>query len=188
MISSLTDGMKLYHGSYCEVKTPNLKRCSKYKDFGQGLYVTTSYEQAKQFAKISTRKAVENGVVPVEQDHGVVSIYSYINKADIDVKLYEYANEEWLHCIVAHRKEHTFEGLVDELSNYDVICGKIANDATNATILAYMAGTFGAIGSKEADEICIRLLLPERLQDQYAFRTNRALGNLSFDGSKKIWM
>ena len=42
----LKDGFVLYHGSYCEVKEPDLAKCAKKKDFGQGFYLTTSKEQA----------------------------------------------------------------------------------------------------------------------------------------------
>lgn len=31
----IKDGLILYHGSYCEVKVPDLKKCAKRKDFGQ---------------------------------------------------------------------------------------------------------------------------------------------------------
>ena len=46
--------------------------------------------------------------------------------------------------------------------------GKIADDATNATLTAsYLAGAFGTAGDKEADDFCIRQLLPNKLKDQY---------------------
>ena len=45
----LKDGFVLYHGSYCEVKEPDLAKCAKRKDFGQGFYLTTSKEQADDF-------------------------------------------------------------------------------------------------------------------------------------------
>ena len=32
---------------------------------------------------------------------------------------------------------------LNDMVSFDIIGGKIANDDTNATILAYMAGTFG---------------------------------------------
>ena len=35
----LKDGFVLYHGSYCEVKEPDLAKCAKRKDFGQGFYL-----------------------------------------------------------------------------------------------------------------------------------------------------
>jgi hypothetical protein len=44
------------------------------------------------------------------------------------------------------------------------------------------------IGSLTADEICIAQLIPERLKDQYCFRTNAALECLSFVESEKVWI
>jgi hypothetical protein len=43
-------------------------------------------------------------------------------------------------------------------------------------------------GSSTADEICIAQLIPERLKDQYCFRTNAALECISFVESEKIWI
>ena len=76
--------------------------------------------------------------------------------------------------------------VIDELKNYDIIVGKIADDATNFTILAYMAGTYGDVGSKEADKLCISRLLPEKLEGQYCFRTTEALSCLTFVESEEI--
>ena len=53
----IKDGMTLYHGNYCEVSEPDLRMCSKMKDFGQGFYLTTSKEQAESFVKTSIAKA-----------------------------------------------------------------------------------------------------------------------------------
>lgn len=41
----LSDGMFLYHGSYCEVKTPELSKCADFKDFGKGFYLTSSFSR-----------------------------------------------------------------------------------------------------------------------------------------------
>ena len=34
LVLDFTDGLILYHGSYCEVKKPLLERCARRKDFG----------------------------------------------------------------------------------------------------------------------------------------------------------
>lgn len=47
----LEDGLILYHGSYCEVKEPDLNKCAKRKDFGQGFYLTTSKSPSKKLLK-----------------------------------------------------------------------------------------------------------------------------------------
>lgn len=54
----LVDGMLLFHGSYCEISAPDLEKCAPYKDFGKGFYLTSSYEQAKNFINTSLKKAI----------------------------------------------------------------------------------------------------------------------------------
>ena len=72
------------------------------------------------------------------------------------------------------------------MQDYDVISGKIANDDTNATIIAYMDNVFGKMGSEQADKMCISLLLPERLKDQFCFRSEKAISALEFLKSEKV--
>lgn len=187
-MKELLHDMLLYHGSYCEVKMPDLKRCAKYKDFGQGFYVTTSRRQAENFAKISVKKAVANGTAGADSRYGIVSVFRLNSIENLAVKTFPTTDEEWLHCIVGHRRAKTFSDIIQALERYDVIGGKIANDNTNATITTYMAGGFGEVGTKSAEDICIRLLLPERLQDQFCFRTDEALERLSYVESEQIWL
>ncbi len=176
----LMDGAVLYHGSYCKVEVPDLTRCAQAKDFGRGFYLTTSLGQATSFARLSTRKAVQNRILPPGNSNGFVSVFTLGDGASLLHRHFSAADRAWLHCVVAHRKNTLFRELVEEYGKYDVLSGKIANDNTNATIVAYMAGTFGAVGSAQADGICIGLMLPERLRDQYCFRTSRALSCLTF--------
>ena len=99
---------------------------------------------------------------------------------------FETADVKWLHCIVAHRKDGTFKEIKTSMKDYDVVSGKIANDDTNATILAYMGNLYGPMGSEQADKMCISLLLPERLQDQFCFRSEKAISTLEFLKSEKV--
>ena len=41
-MQSLAEGMILYHGSYMAAPEPDLDKCARFKDFGQGFYLTTS--------------------------------------------------------------------------------------------------------------------------------------------------
>ncbi len=75
-----------------------------------------------------------------------------------------------------------------EMARYDIIAGKIADDVTNATLTAYLAGAFGTAGDKEADDFCIRQLLPNKLKDQYCFKTEAAIKCLKFVKGEKIWL
>ena len=74
------------------------------------------------------------------------------------------------------------------MEKFDVIAGKIADDATNATLTAYLGEAFGPVGNKEAEEFCIKQLLPNKLKDQYCFKTEEALECLEFVRSEKIWL
>ena len=64
-------------------------------------------------------------------------------------------------------KKKMFIEVEREMARYDIIAGKIADDVTNATLTAYLAGAFGTAGDKEADDFYIRQLLPNKLKDQY---------------------
>ena len=183
----LKNGIRLYHGSYCEVIEPDLSKCARFKDFGQGFYLTSFKEQAQSFAKISTSKAVGRGLI-MQQRFGVVSTYVYEENPDLSIKDFPTAGVDWLHCVIGHRRNNYFLDVVCELRRYDIVSGKIANDNTNATIITYLDGLYGEIGSESADSICIGLLLPERLKDQFCFRTDKALQTLRFEGSERVWL
>lgn len=182
----LETGMVLYHGSYCAVENPDLDKCARFKDFGQGFYLTTSKEQAISFAKISASKAKSRGLIPAQERFAYVSSFKVTDVSELETFAFETANVDWLHCIVAHRRNKTFEEIRDRMTAYDVVSGKIANDDTNATILAYMGNVYGPMGSEQADNICISLLLPERLQDQFCFRSEKALSKLQFIKSETV--
>lgn len=185
-MKNIQDGMILYHGSYCIVENPDLGKCSKYKDFGKGFYLTTSKQQAKNFAKIVSTRAKFKTLIPYSQNFGYVSYFKVVDVNKLQIFSFETADVNWLHCIVAHRSNSYFREEKELMKNYDVISGKIANDDTNTTILAYMGNVYGTVGTKNADDFCINLLLPDRLKDQYCFRTTKALSALQFLKSEKV--
>ena len=184
----LKDGFVLYHGSYCEVKEPDLAKCAKRKDFGQGFYLTTSKEQAESFLRTSIAKAIATGTIEEGQKFGYISTFEFNLSGNLETHIFESADVDWLHCIAAHRKKKMFIEVEREMARSDIIAGKIADDATNATLTAYLAGAFGTAGDKEADDFCIRQLLPNKLKDQYCFKTEAAIECLKFVKGEKIWL
>lgn len=178
----------LYHGSYCSVDLPDISRCAGHKDFGRGFYLTSSLEQARQFAGISLRKARITNIASASQERGYVSAFRVktVDAENLTVHRFKTANREWLRCIAAHRMLHGASSVIEKYAPLDVIIGKIANDRTNTTITAYMSGVFGPTGSAGAIDTCIGLLLPERLKEQFCFRTARALRCLEFLWSKPV--
>ena len=101
----LKDGFVLYHGSYCEVKEPDLAKCAKRKDFGQGFYLTTSKEQAESFLRTSIAKAIATGTIEEEQKFGYISTFEFNLSGNLETHIFENADVDWLHCIAAHRKK-----------------------------------------------------------------------------------
>lgn len=72
------------------------------------------------------------------------------------------ADKDWLHVYRANRT-----GTI-QADAYDVVFGPVANDQAIRTVNNYLKGYF-------SEEIAIQLLLPQKLKDQYAFRTEKAL-------------
>lgn len=153
--------MILYHGSNVEVRNPKILESKRLLDFGTGFYLTSDYEQAKKWA-IRTTARRENGI-------SAVSVYHAETNAIQHLKLltFEQANYDWLRYISANRTNKATADL------YDIVIGPVANDQAIRTINNYLKGYF-------SEEIAIQLLLPQKLKDQYAFKTERALSILTF--------
>ena len=182
----LKDGMLLYHGSYTAVSTICLDRCAPGKDFGRGFYLTSDESQARRFIPTSLRKARSIGNVAPDQSYGYISIFR-VKLSDIIIKEYEFesANSEWLRYISLNRRHlladklrQEGDGFIDEC---DVIVGKVANDTTNTVITTYLNGLYGEVGSDQASRMAITLLMPDRLKDQFCFKTQRSLTCLHFE-------
>lgn len=184
---SLHDGMTLFHGSYAPIGGIDLEKCATGKDFGRGFYLTSDKEQARSFIRTSLAKAKRIGIVAPDHQHGYVSAFRF-TAPEPPLRSFEFptANSQWLRFVALNRRKN----LADKLSitldsallNADVIIGKIANDATNPIITAYLNGIYGAPQSTEAANMAIGLLLPERLKDQYCFLTERAIECLQLEG------
>jgi len=182
----LQDGVILYHGSYIQVEMPDVRKCSRFKDFGQGFYLTTSREQAAAFVCSSVSKAIARGDVPSDTTAGCISKYIYRRQSGVTVYEFTASDEEWLHCIAGHRRPSVQRAWADQWSGYDILVGKVANDRTNPTITAYLSGLFGEVGTPQADQQCISLLMPEKLKDQICLRTMKAAACLTYEGSECI--
>ena len=179
----LKDGMLLYHGSYLEINTIDLQKGSPARDFGKGFYLTSDSEQARSFIKSSIRKAEDIGVIPPGQNYGFVTVFRYTDQGE-NLSVYEFASadKEWLWYISSNRRAKLsalFQGRMNtDLKNADIFIGKVANDTTNRVLAAYLNGLYGDIASDEAAKIAIMQLMPERLVDQFCFRSEKAVRTL----------
>lgn len=159
--------MILYHGSNIEVKEPKLIISKRLLDFGAGFYLTSDFLQAEKWAK---RTAVNR-----ETGTPLVSVYEVCESDLNELKLlvFNSANENWLEYIAANRTGKA----VDE--SFDVVIGPVANDQAIRTVNNYLKGYF-------SEKIAIELLLPQKLKDQYAFKTEKALALLKFMEAKSV--
>ena len=153
--------MILYHGSNVEVPQPRLLKTQRDLDFGKGFYTTSSFEQAQSWAKRTTR--VRRSGAPCiscyDLDEGLLS--------NLKVLRFEEANEAWLDYVASNRR-----GL-SAVDDFDLVIGPVANDDTFPTIVLFLDGY---IDAKDT----IKRLLPQRLKDQYTFKSEVAIALLDF--------
>lgn len=184
----LKDEMLLFHGSYTEVKQIDLDMCWDGKDFGSGFYLTSRVLQARSFIKTSIVKAQRFGKIPLTQNYGFVSSFRY-HTDGLKIHKFDIADREWLWFIAQNRRPYlakSLKGKVDpEAFQADVIIGKVANDKTNTTITAYLNGLYGDITSDRAVNFAIEELLPNQLEDQYCFLTQKAVDCLEFQEARR---
>ena len=139
----LKDGFVLYHGSYCEVKEPDLAKCAKRKDFGQGFYLTTSKEQAESFLRTSIAKAIATGTIEEGQKFGYISTFEFNLSGNLETHIYENADVDWLHCIAAHRKKKMFIEVEREMARYDIIAERLRMMQQTLPLLLTLPGLSG---------------------------------------------
>jgi hypothetical protein len=183
----LTDGMLLYHGSYTEVPDVDLSKCKKGLDFGHGFYVTSSYEQAHSYIPSAVRKAVATHRVSsnFNVDDGKVNIYKFRMDPNLLIHYFDEADLNWLHFVATNRDNDLFPKLIEKFSLTDIIGGKVADDNTARTLTFYTQGDWGQPGDPETDTLTLKRLLPNRLNDQFCFRTPDAIASLEFIRSER---
>lgn len=181
----LKNGMYLYHGSYAPIETIDLSLCLEGKDFGKGFYLTSDFEQARSFVKNSIKKAKNMNMISDEVNHGYVTTFQYVEqKESCTTFTFDDTNKEWLWYVAMNRRNQLSEILKDDISsrllNAEIVIGKIANDRTNPTITAYLNGLYGDIKSDESIQFTIKQLMPNKLKDQYCFKSEKAISCLDF--------
>lgn len=148
--------MKLYHGSNVVVKKPKILPSDRRLDFGTGFYLTSSYEQAERWAFLTAKRRGEGKQIITSYDFDEEALFS------LRVTKFEGASVEWLKFVANNRNIRDF------LDESDIVIGPVANDRTMPVIKLYFAGIY------DEDE-AIKRLLPQKLKNQYAFKSEKAL-------------
>ncbi len=184
-MQKLTDDIILYHGSFAPITSIDLSKCRAGKDFGKGFYLNTSLEQAKSFIPMSVKKQIAEGNIYPNTDFGYISSFKFHLPPALRFFKFDSTDKEWLHYIASNRKEDCFLDTKIKYQKFDIIAGKIANDQTARTLQFYLNGAFGEPGTDIADDFAIRSLLPNRLEDQYCFCTEKAIQALEAIGCER---
>ncbi len=110
--------MMVYHGSYTEIRKPEIRIGRNTKDFGEGFYCTIIKEQAMRWAKRYKSPKVNTYVVRM-------------NEA-LDILEFKEMTEDWLDFIIncRHGISH----------NHDIVIGAMADDQIYNFIADYMEG------------------------------------------------
>ena len=156
--------MILYHGSFVVVDKPDLTHSRPNVDFGKGFYTTPIYEQAEKWCGRFKRRSKDGIITSYEFDE---TAYATLKALKLDAY-----SEEWLDFILNCRRGQ-------DSTDYDLVIGGVANDKVFNTVELYFDGL---IDKKEA----INRLRYEKPNLQMAFRTEKALSYLKFEGSVKL--
>ena len=150
--------MIVYHGSTVAVENPDISHSYRPLDFGKGFYVTSVREQAVRWAR---RKAALLG-----SGKAIVSIYDMQDNTDgLTVKTFDPDLLEWIDFVCGCRDgRHEFQ-------QYDLICGKVANDRVFRVVDMYHMG----IWEKER---ALKEIKVYPTYDQIAFITQKAIDQL----------
>ena len=151
--------MVLFHGSNQPIIKPSLQYSRNSLDFGAGFYLTSDFEQAEKWAK-RVSKIRDSG-------SPVVSVYETDDAlwSELSVLRFNCADSDWLKLVVAYRTGQTVD------CRYDVIMGPVADDRTVDVINQYISGSF-------PENIALQLLLPLKLKDQWAMKSELSISAL----------
>ena len=151
--------MILYHVTNADIKTIDLTKGLRYKDFGKGFYLTSDRTTAERMAKKKAR--LFGGVATLithEMDDSALS-------SDLSIKVFpEKATVEWLLFVDANRDRKN----KNPIHNYDIIIGPIANDGVVLQLTNYREGIYSPTQ-------VAKLLQDRYLDQQYYFGTEKAL-------------
>lgn len=156
-------GMKVYHGTNQDIDKIDLSKGNKFKDFGQGFYVTTNIETAQRMAT-KKQKIFGGQIVIIEYEFDDTALYS----KELKTLLFpEQATADWIKFIARNRDRHSH----DKTSEYDIIKGPIADDGVAVQLERLKSNT------EKAESIALDLQ-DRFLDQQILFGSTRSLNYL----------
>lgn len=150
--------MILYHGTNVDFEKIDLKKSLKYKDFGQGFYLTDIRSQAEQLA---AKKSRIFGGFPIIQEYEFNE--ELLTNGELKALRFDTPCKEWAEFIFKNRNRDLHFS-----HDYDIVIGPIANDG-----VAYLLGRY-AEGTLTIDELSRELTFKD-LNSQFFFGSERSL-------------
>lgn len=140
---------------------PKLIQSVRALDFGQAFYLTSDFDQASRWAKTSVLRRNEG--------RAIVSVYEFDELAASQLRTLNFPGPDaaWLKYVSQNRN-----GIIDVV-DYDIVSGPVANDNAMPVLNLYFKGAY-------SEDEALRRLLPQRLRDQFAMKTDAALACLKF--------
>ena len=92
---------------------------------------------------------------------GYISTFEFNLSGNLETHIYEMQMQTGYIALQLIERKKMFIEVEREMARYDIIAGKIADDATNATLTAYLAGAFGTAGDKVADDFLYQTVAAE---------------------------
>ena len=145
--------MKLYHSSNVVVEHPDILHSRKYLDFGRGFYLTSIYEQAVRYAQRFKRRGQE----------AWLNVYDFSMNEESKWKIlrFDSYDKRWLDFVAQCRDGQ-------DVGEYDMVIGGIANDRVIITLDRYFAGEISL-------EDALGILKYENPNIQYCIRSEKML-------------
>ena len=145
--------MKLYHSSNMIVEYPDTQHSRKYLDFGRGFYLTSIYEQAVRYAQRFKRRKQQAWLNTYE--------FTISDESQWNILRFDTYDSRWLDFVAQCRDGN-------DIGDYDLIIGGIANDRVILTLDRYFANE---ISQEEA----LGMLKFEKPNVQYCIRSEKML-------------
>ncbi|NHM16067.1 DUF3990 domain-containing protein [Eggerthellaceae bacterium zg-887] len=144
--------MRLYRGSTCIVRHPDVARSRRILDFSQGFYLTSFKEQAERWA---LRKG------QFENRRSILNIYELDDDfSDLNVLEFPENDALWVDFVCQCRRSSSFTA-------YDLIIGGVADDRVYEAVNMYFRGLWDM-------DTTLKALRFYDENDQYCFITQAA--------------
>lgn len=156
----IEDVKTLYHGTAEYHDKIDLSKGSRFKDFGQGYYLTSSYNQAYSWAKNKGNNSRRCWIYQYE--------LKALPKETSVLELYEY-NTSWLEVVASCRIKGT-------VYDYDIICDRMADNHIPTLSNAIRNFSNGFLSAEDTLKI-VKFEKPKK-RDQFCFKTYSAVNLL----------